>query len=128
MMKRTRIPVVNLLVLGFSLLILLPAGRAADRPKSQGKEKSKAESSASASTLTGCVDERDGGYALVDERTLTLIANLEADGFPREGFAKHLGHKVSVRGQKATEGERSVFRVRSIATVSETCAPAQPPN
>jgi hypothetical protein len=26
------------------------------------------------------------------------MADLEADGFPTEGFAKHMGHKVTVRG------------------------------
>src|SRR5262245_35759071 len=50
-------------------------------------------------SLTGCVDEQEGGrYILIDLRSLTPIANLEADGFPNEGFAKHLGNTVTVRG------------------------------
>ena len=110
-------------ILTLALTFLLPAAPA-DPPKSQGKDKSKAKRPESASTLTGCMDERDGRYTLVNDRTLTLIADLEPDGFEREGFAKHLGHKVTVHGQKTASGDHPVFKVRSITTVSETCAPA----
>ena len=75
------------------------------------------------SSLTGCVDEQDGHYVLVDDRTLTPIANLEADGFPTEGFAKHMGHKVTVRGISSSGAGRPVFKVRKVDMVSETCAP-----
>jgi hypothetical protein len=73
-------------------------------------------------SLTGCVDEQDGHYVLVDERTLTPIANLEADGFPLETFAKHLGHKVTVRGISSSGIGRPIFKVRSIDTISDACA------
>ena len=59
----------------------------------------------------------------VDERNLLPLANLEADGFPVESFAKHLGHKVTVRGMTSSSGTRAVFKVRSIDTVAETCGP-----
>jgi hypothetical protein len=53
------------------------------------------------------------------------IADLQVAGFTTEGFAKHVGHKVTVRGE-STQGEaRPIFKVRSIETVSETCAPQQ---
>jgi hypothetical protein len=104
----------------------------AQDPKSSQKGRSKS----AGTSLTGCVDEQDGHYVLVDDRNLTPIANLEAEGFPVESFAKHLGHKVTVRGTvnpaaspapggKAgdTAGERSSFKVRSIETVSESCGP-----
>ena len=79
----------------------------------------------SGTSLTGCVDEHDGQYVLTDDKELTPIANLEADGFPQEGFAKHMGHKVTVRGTSIPGDPRPTFKVRSITTVSENCAPQQ---
>jgi hypothetical protein len=73
-------------------------------------------------SLTGCVDEQDGKYVLVDDHDLKVVANLEAEGFPTEGFAKHVGQKVTVRGTNNPSGARPVFKVRSIETISETCA------
>ena len=93
------------------------------RPKKNAPSKSKN----SVASLTGCVDEQDGQYILVNDHTLSPIANLEADGFPTEGFAKHMGHKVTVRGTSSTDGTKPVFRVRTIETVSETCAPQLQP-
>ena len=89
----------------------------------QTQSQSKNQSKPQTSSLTGCVDEQDGHYVLVDERTLTPIASLEADGFPTEGFAKHMGHKVTVRGISSSETGRPVFKVRSVDTISDTCAP-----
>jgi len=74
-------------------------------------------------SLTGCVDEQEGNYVLLSDRTMNPIANLEADGFPRESFAKHVGHKVTVRGTSNSQGALPLFKVRTIETVSETCAP-----
>jgi hypothetical protein len=109
----------------------------ADSPVQDRKPKS--QSRTTGSSLTGCVDEQDGRYVLVDDRTLTPIANLEADGFPVEGFAKHMGHRVTVRGTSIPAGgskgdadrsaapehseQRPVFKVRTIETVSESCGP-----
>ena len=78
---------------------------------------------ASGTSLTGCVDEKEGHYIMVDDRNLNPVADLEADGFPTEGFAKHVGHKVTVRGTSNSGSTRPVFKVRSIETISETCAP-----
>src|SRR5438477_11154355 len=78
-----------------------------------------------AASLTGCVDEQDGRYVLVDERALQPIADLEADGFPTEGFAKHMGHRVTVRGTSSSGGTRPIIKVRSIQTLSDTCAPQE---
>ena len=69
------------------------------------------------------MDEKEGHYILVDDRSLSPVADLEADGFPTEGFAKHMGHKVTVRGTSNSGSTRPVFKVRSIETISETCAP-----
>ena len=88
-----------------------------EQPKSGSKQKETA--------LTGCVDEKAGQYVLTNDRNLITIANLEADGFPTEGFAKHLGHKVTVRGTSNSTGSIPTFKVRSIETVSSSCGPNQ---
>jgi len=80
---------------------------------------------AKADSLTGCIDQQDGRYVLVDDRNLSAVAVLEADGFPTEGFAKHMGHKVTVRGISSPGGALPIFKVRGIETVSETCVPQQ---
>lgn len=85
----------------------------------------KSESKPGTASLTGCVDEQNGHYVLVDEKALTPLANLEAEGFPTEGFAKHLGHKVTVRGTSNSGAGRPVFKVRSIETINDSCAPQQ---
>jgi hypothetical protein len=97
---------------------------AAQTSNSQKKEQPGKQKAAPAS-LSGCVDEKEGHYVLVDDRSLNPVADLEADGFPTEGFAKHMGHKVTVRGTSTSGSTRPVFKVRSIETISETCAPTQ---
>jgi hypothetical protein len=87
------------------------------------KPQSDKKPAASRSTLSGCVDEREGHYIMVDDRNLNPVADLEADGFPTEGFAKHVGHRVTVRGTSSSGSTRPVFKVRSIETLSDTCAP-----
>jgi hypothetical protein len=76
-----------------------------------------------ASSLTGCMDEENGSYILTDDKELKPIANLTADGFPQEGFAKYLGHKVTVRGTSSPGDPRPTFKVHSVTTLSESCAP-----
>ena len=79
-----------------------------------------------AASLTGCVDQQEGQFVLVDDHDLKVIANLDAEGFPVEGFAKHVGHKVTVRGSSSPGDTRPVFKVRAIETVSEKCEPSAP--
>jgi hypothetical protein len=104
--------------------VLAPSANlsAAQAPNSQKKAPNN-KKAASGASLSGCVDEKDGHYILVDDRSLNPVADLEADGFPTEGFAKHVGHKVTVRGTSSSASTRPVFKVRSIETISETCAP-----
>jgi hypothetical protein len=97
-------------------------GSAGFQPNQQ-KDARQNDAKPSGTSLTGCVDELDGHYILADDKELIPIANLEADGFPQEGFAKHMGHKVTVRGTSSPGDPRPTFRVRSISTISETCAP-----
>jgi hypothetical protein len=88
-----------------------------DSPRKEQKTKT--------DSLTGCIDQQDGRYVLVNDRNLNAVALLEADGFPTEGFAKHMGHKVTVRGTSSPGGALPIFKVRGIDTVSDTCVPQQ---
>jgi len=72
--------------------------------------------------MMGCVDEQEGRWVLVNDQTMAILANLAADGFPTEGFAKYVGQKVTVRGTVSPDGSRPTFKVRSIEKISETCA------
>jgi hypothetical protein len=92
--------------------------------ESQGKG-AKKQRPAAASSMTGCIDQKDGRYVLTNDQTLETIANLEAEGFPQEGFAKHVGQKVTVRGSSSSSGGLPVMKVRSIAVVSDICAPSR---
>ena len=87
----------------------------------QKQEQKKEPAKKSTASLTGCIDEQAGQYVLIDDRTRDPIANLEAEGFETEGFAKHVGHKVTVRGISNPGSTRPLFRVRSIETISDTC-------
>jgi hypothetical protein len=91
----------------------------------QTKKQPKAPQKKAADSMSGCVDEQDGNYVLVDDRTLMPIANLEANGFPKEGFAKHMGQKVTVRGILSSGGTTPVFKVSSVETLRDTCKPQQ---
>jgi hypothetical protein len=108
---------------GFAGLTLAAALSTAQAPDSGQKAQTRRKPAESGSSLTGCVDEKEGHYIMVDDRNLNSVADLEADGFPTEAFAKHVGHKVTVRGTTSSGSTRPVFKVRSIATLSETCAP-----
>jgi len=89
------------------------------QPKAESKQK--ADPKPEAASLTGCVDEQAGKWVLVNDKTMAVIANLAADGFPTEAFAKYMGHKVTVRGTANSDGSSSTFKVREIQTLSETC-------
>jgi len=97
------------------------AGDSAEQKKQEQGRQAPAKAKTDTGSMTGCVDEQDGRYILVEDRNLTPIANLEAEGFPEEGFAKHVGNKVTVRGTVNTSGARPVVKVRSIEKVSDGC-------
>ena len=111
--------------LTLSGLLLIPAWSTVARGSTAAQEEKapKSESKRGSSSLSGCVDEQDGHYVLIDDRTRSPIADLEADGFPTEGFAKHLGHKVTVRGISNSGTSRPLFKVRSVEFIRDTCAP-----
>jgi hypothetical protein len=102
------------------------SGPVADSAKSQQQKetdpKAQSQPKGQMSALTGCVDEQEGQWVLVNDQTMAIIANLAADGFPSEAFAKHVGQKVTVRGTASSGGSPPLFKVRSIETIGETCA------
>ena len=101
------------------------SGATSQAEKSEGNTNQKKKPAST--SLTGCVDQQEGQYVLVDDHDLKVVANLDAEGFPIEGFAKHVGQKVTVRGTQNPGDARPVFKVRTIETVSETCAPQSSP-
>ena len=112
------------LALLFGLVAPGPANRLfAQAPATKQKTPDKQKGNSQA-TLSGCVDQQEGRYVLVDDHSLQAIADLEAEGFPTEGFAKHLGQMVTVRGTSNPGSTRPLFKVRSVETVKDTCAPA----
>ena len=114
--------ITRLVVVAFILAAGIPQTVVALQANERESKKTDTKKSDSAS-LTGCVDQQDGQYVLVDDRNLNVVAQLEAEGFPIDGFAKHMGQKVTVRGTSNPAGAHPVFKVRRIDTVSETCAP-----
>jgi len=115
-MRKLILPLLPLLFAA-SLLLAQPQPQSGGQ-KQQKDSKSQAKGGTS---MTGCVDEQDSHYVLIDVRDRSTIANLEADGFPTEGFAKHMGHKVTIRGISSPGGTIPLIKVRSIETVSDTC-------
>lgn len=112
------IPMLALLLAALLLSVTPLSGgqQQKEQPKSQAKQ---------GASMTGCIDQQDGIYVLTDVRNLAPIATLEADGFPTESFAKHVGHHVTVRGASRTGSTLPVFKVRSIDTIRDTCGPQQ---
>jgi hypothetical protein len=119
---RERIFILPVLVLCFAVAGSFAWGANQGGQKPQSKEKA-APAKSEQTSLTGCVDEQEGNYVLLSDRTMDPIANLVADGFDKEDFAKHVGHKVTVRGTSNSQGPMPLFKVRTIEKVSDTCAP-----
>jgi hypothetical protein len=111
---------------GFLVLLAFLSGSvpaAAQSPGKQPDKKEQPKGKRDSDSLMGCVDQEQSRYILINDRNRSPIANLEAEGFPTEGFAKYLGHKVTVRGTSSPGDGRPVFRVRSIDRISENCEP-----
>jgi len=80
---------------------------------------------ATKSSLTGCVDERDGEYVLTNDTDLQPTARLKpAAGSPEDNFARHVGQKVIVRGMLSKGDPLPIMTVGSVEVVSQTCAPS----
>ena len=102
------------------LALLMLAACVVAAPPQSGKARPAAKAS-----LTGCVDERDGQYVLTNDTNLQPTARLQpAAGSPEDNFARHMGHKVTVRGVISKQDPLPIMTVESVETVSQTCAPA----
>jgi len=100
------------------VLFCLASG-AGDKP-SQVDAPSMDQSAAMAQgSLTGCIDEQDGRYVLLDDH-MVKITNLESAGSDREVFAKHVGRMVRVRGSKSS-GLTGTFKVTGIQRLEGSC-------
>jgi len=109
------------------LSISIPGGTAEALAQSKQQNKQPKGASKATATLTGCLDEQGGQYVLLDDRTMSPVADLDPAGIPAEAlFAKHMGHKVTVRGSSTPGAARPLFKVSEIETISEMCA-ATPP-
>jgi hypothetical protein len=122
MIRREYIPIAVLAV--FCSLCYAQSNPVVSKAGSQEQPKADPKSTkpVPAASLTGCVDEQEGQWVLVNDQTMAVITHLAADGFPTEAFAKHVGHKVTVRGTASSGGTSPQFKVRTIETISETCA------
>jgi hypothetical protein len=112
------------LILALAIIIQIPVAASAQESPAPKKQQSRDRKAAEPKevSMTGCIDEQEGGrYVLMDARSLAPLANLEAVGFPNEGFAKHLGNTVTVKGAVDSTGSRPVMRVRTVETVSNGC-------
>jgi hypothetical protein len=112
------------LILALAFIIQIPVAASAQESPAPKKQQSRDRKAAEPKevSMTGCIDEQEGGrYVLMDARSLAPLANLEAVGFPNEGFAKHLGNTVTVKGAVDSTGSRPVMRVRTVETVSNGC-------
>jgi hypothetical protein len=107
--------------------IMLSGAQPAEKPSpfSPPQSKAKPEKKEKQSSLTGCVDQKDSTYVLREEKMMKQLAALEPVGFKPEGFAKYMGHKVTVYGQMKTEADTPVMKVRRVQNVADTCAPAE---
>jgi hypothetical protein len=79
--------------------------------------------SKSQQSLTGCIDEQDGQYVLLDDQ-MHKIVSLQADGLDKDVFAKYLGSTVQVRGARSSE-RNATFKVTSVKPVADTCGQAK---
>jgi hypothetical protein len=75
--------------------------------------------------MTRCGDQQEDVFVLMGDRSLTPAADLPADGFLSEAFAKHVGRKVTTRGTSSPGEPRPVFNVRIVETVNDVCAPPE---
>ncbi len=110
------------------LAIWLAGSISARAPVYQGQDgkqqtQKKSQQKNRADSMTGCIDQQDGRYVLINEKSRGVIADLQAEGFETEGFAKYVGQKVTVRGTRNPATDRPLFRVRTVEVVSESCEP-----
>lgn len=108
-MKRTACTVV--------LLAMLAGTTGSAEPKKTPKE------NANQKTFVGCVDQQGDNYVLTGDKMLRVKAVLQGDGFPNDAFAKHVGHKVQVKGTLGSDADPKTILVKTVTTVANECVP-----
>lgn len=98
------------------------AAQAAGQPGQSASKATKA-GPAAERTLTGCIDEQDGHYVLLNDQMLK-ITGLQSSGADEEVFAKYLGSMVQVKGTSSS-GQNSIFKVTDIKHVAGHCGQAK---
>ena len=102
------------------LLLLAPLSAPAQKEKKPAKQPTQ--------TMIGCVDEKSSDFVLFTDDMLKQIAILEPVGFDKTGFARFVGHKVSITGQWIASTQPPTLRVTNydnIKIVSDICAPPE---
>jgi hypothetical protein len=103
-------------------VLVCMAAQAAGKP-SQGVPAINQSAPEAQQSLTGCVDEQNGQYVLLDDQ-MVKITGLQSTGSDREVFAKYVGRKVKVSGSKDS-GQKDTFKVNKIEQISASCGPAK---
>lgn len=85
---------------------------------SQDNPPTKSNSSAE-QRLTGCLDEQDGHYVLLDDQMHKVIS-LQSPGSDDTWFARFMGHEVRVTGTQSSV-QQGLFEVTGIEQISDSC-------
>jgi hypothetical protein len=100
--------------LGFLVLAVSITGLAQDPGKSRNAD--------GKTSLTGCVDERNGQYVLAKDTNMGVIARLQPTaGSPDDNFARYVGNKVTVRGKLSQDDTPPIMSVEGLTRVSQAC-------
>ncbi len=114
-------------VLAISAILFLGAAAGADTPdqpaKSSKPAKPAKKTAANRVTWTGCLDQRGENYVLAGDKELQTEAVLHGDGFSDDNFARHLGHKVTISGTLARDGNPVTIRVTKVTDIADECSP-----
>lgn len=102
---------------GFSAILTAAVTASGIPTSSCAQDNPHPEARGKVSLVGGCIDGDSGRYVLVGARDCEPIADLEADGFPAEGFAKQQGQTVIVRAISNPGKTRPRNEVRGIETI-----------
>ena len=78
-----------------------------------------------ATSITGCVDQRNDGYVLTGDGDMKPIMKLRWEGDQDTMFARHVGHRVTVEGAISSGETGQVLNVKKVTEVSDSCIAAK---
>jgi hypothetical protein len=94
-------------------------------PAQPADKKAKKSPAPSITSITGCVDQRNGGYVLTEDTDMKPIMKLHWEGDQDSMFARHVGHRVTVEGAVSSSETGLVLNVKKVTEVSDSCMPAK---